>query len=304
MTQIRHILSATDLSGPARHAVDRAMFIAAETGAHLDVLHVVKRGAFEELRSIVGAETQEVERRIALHAQEDLGRLVAELGAARGVSADARVVVGTVVEKILAQAGEAATDLLVLGARGTGFLHHLLFGTMAERTLRRVARPTLVVRQLPHEPYRRALVAVDFSDSSAQALRVARALAPAAEFVLLHAYELPFEEKLQFAGVSNAVIEHYRGDAERLASGRLEAFAGAAGLDPATVRLVVCHGDPSRVILEREQAQDCDLIAVGKRGVSVVEELLLGSVTRHVLAGATADVLVAGPGTSAASSAA
>lgn len=303
MTQIRNILAATDLSGPARHAVDRAMLVAAETGARLDVLHVVRRGAFEELRSIVGAETQPLERRIALDAQEALGRLVAELGAARGVSAEARVAVGSVVEEILAQAGEDATDLLVLGARGTGFLRQLFFGTTAERALRKVARPTLVVRQLPHEPYRRALVAVDFSDSSSQALRTARALAPGAELVLLHAFELPFEEKLQSAGVSDAVIERYRGDAGRLASGRLASFAGAAGLDPAKVRLVVCHGEPSRVILEREQAQDCDLLALGKRGVSLVEELLLGSVTRHVLAGATADVLVVGPGTTAASSA-
>jgi nucleotide-binding universal stress UspA family protein len=304
MTQIRRILAATDLSGPSRHAVDRAMFIAAETGAHLDILHVVKRGAFEELRSIVGAETQDLERRIAEDAQEAVGNLVAELGAARGVSAEACVVVGPVVEEILAQAGKTATDLLVLGARGTGFLRQLLFGTTAERTLRKVARPTLVVRDVPHQTYRRALVAVDFSESSAQALQAARALAPAAEFALLHAYELPFEEKLQFAGISDAVIERYRADAERLASGRLAAFATEAGLDPATVRLVVRHGDPSRVILEHEQAQACDLLAVGKRGVSLVEELLLGSVTRHVLAGATADVLVVGPGTSAASSAA
>jgi nucleotide-binding universal stress UspA family protein len=89
MTQIRHILAATDLSGPARHAVDRAMFIAAESGARLDVLHVVRRDPFDELRRIIGAEAQELEQRSAQGAQEALGRLVAELGAARGVSAEA-----------------------------------------------------------------------------------------------------------------------------------------------------------------------------------------------------------------------
>jgi nucleotide-binding universal stress UspA family protein len=113
--------------------------------------------------------------------------------------------------------------------------------------------------------------------------------------LLLHAFELPFEEKLQFAGVSAAVIERYRRDAEQLATAQLAAFARAAGIEPAAARLTVCHGDPSRVILEYEQAQDCDLLVVGKRGLSVVEELLLGSVTKHVLAEATADVLVVGP---------
>jgi nucleotide-binding universal stress UspA family protein len=210
------------------------------------------------------------------------------------VSVEGRVAVGVVVEEIVAQAEAGAADLVVLGARGEGFLRHVLLGTTAERTLRRITRPMLVVRQVPHEPYRRVLVAVDFSDSSAEALRVARELAPAAELVLLHAFELPFEEKLQFAGVSAAVIERYRRESEQLATAQLAAFARAAGIEPAAARLTVCHGDPSRVILEYEQAQDCDLLVVGKRGLSVVEELLLGSVTKHVLAEATADVLVVG----------
>jgi nucleotide-binding universal stress UspA family protein len=294
MTRIRRILAATDLSGPARHAGERAMWIAAESGARLDTLHVVKQGAIDQLRRMLGGETPEVERRIAEESQAALASLVAELGAARGVSVEARVAVGVVVEEIVAQAEAGAADLLVLGSRGEGFLRHVLLGTTAERTLRRIARPMLVVRQVPHEPYRRVVVAVDFSDSSAEALRVARELAPAAELLLLHAFELPFEEKLQFAGVSAAVIERYRRDAEQLATGQLVAFARAAGIEPAAARLTVCHGDPSRVILEYEQAQDCDLLVVGKRGLSVVEELLLGSVTKHVLAEATADVLVVG----------
>lgn len=294
MTGIRRILAASDLSGPARHAVDRALRVAAETGARLDVLHVVKQGAIDHLRRILGGAMPEVEQGVVREAETALADLVAELGGDRGVSIEARVVVGAVVEEILAQAEAGSTDLLVLGARGAGFLRHLLVGTTAERTLRRIARPVLVVRQVPHEWYRRVVVAVDFSESSAEALRVARALAPSAQFVLLHAFELPFEEKLQFAGVSAAAIERYRRDAEQLATGQLAAFAGSAGIELTAARLAVCHGDPTRVILEREQAQDCDLLVVGKRGLSVVEELLLGSVTKHVLAEATADVLVVG----------
>jgi nucleotide-binding universal stress UspA family protein len=39
---------------------------------------------------------------------------------------------------------------------------------------------------------------------------------------------------------------------------------------------------------------DADLIVMGKRGQSMVEELLLGSVTKHVLAHSSSDVFIAG----------
>ncbi|MEO8250654.1 MAG: universal stress protein [Burkholderiales bacterium] len=45
-------------------------------------------------------------------------------------------------------------------------------------------------------------------------------------------------------------------------------------------------------MVEQEQEQACDLIVIGKHGRSMVEELLVGSVTSHVLAESAGDVLV------------
>jgi nucleotide-binding universal stress UspA family protein len=296
MNPIRRILAATDLSGPSRHAVDRAVRLADETGAQLAALHVVSQGAVDGLRRILDEDTPEVEARILDEARDALDRLLAELVANRSVSAEARIAVGVIVGEIVAQAEAEAADLLVLGARGEGFLRHLLLGTTAERLLRKTNRPVLLVRQLPHDRYRRVVVAVDFSASSVAALRLARTLAPAAELVLLHAFEVPFENKLQFAGVTDEAIARYRHQARQDALRELEAFAAAAGSAAAGARLSVHHGEASRVILEREQQEDCDLLVVGKRGKGVVEELLLGSVTKHVLAESSGDVLVASAG--------
>jgi len=55
------------------------------------------------------------------------------------------------------------------------------------------------------------------------------------------------------------------------------------------------RGDPSPVILAQALAQTADLIVLGKQGRSRAEELFLGSVTRHILAGSTCDVLVVSP---------
>jgi nucleotide-binding universal stress UspA family protein len=54
----------------------------------------------------------------------------------------------------------------------------------------------------------------------------------------------------------------------------------------------VLHGDPSSLIIEQEQERDCDLVVVGQRGESMVDDFLLGSVTKHVLQGSQGDVLV------------
>ncbi|MND54477.1 Universal stress protein family protein [compost metagenome] len=52
------------------------------------------------------------------------------------------------------------------------------------------------------------------------------------------------------------------------------------------------HGDPGWRIVEQEQELECDLIVVGKQGASALEELLVGSVTKHVLNESQCDVLV------------
>ena len=47
-----------------------------------------------------------------------------------------------------------------------------------------------------------------------------------------------------------------------------------------------------RHIIQKEQERDCDLIVMGKHGESMVEDLLLGSVTQRVLTESRGDVLV------------
>jgi len=54
------------------------------------------------------------------------------------------------------------------------------------------------------------------------------------------------------------------------------------------------HGAAMLRIIEHEQTTDADLIVMGKHGQSVMEELLLGSVTKHALAYSSSDVLIAG----------
>lgn len=290
MTSFTRLLAATDLSAPARHAADRAALLARELGASLALLHVVNPAPIERLRQLVADMPVEVGQRVLDATRDELRELGATVSKHRGITPGLQIATGPLIQELSAHAD--AVDLLVLGARGSSFMRHLLLGSTAERMLGKATRPMLVVKQPPHEPYRGVLVPVDFSTYSTRAVRAAQAVAPGANIVLLHAFEVPVEGKLRLAGVEADLIHRYRVAAKQDALAKLRQLRDDTGLAPETTRLVVVHGDASRNVVEQEQEQDCDLIVIGKHGESAIEDLLIGSVTKHVLAESQCDVLV------------
>lgn len=292
MTRLTTLLALTDLSAPSRHAVARAAMVAGETGARLELLHVLQRDTLDQLRALLGQDTTAVATRVVDETRAELAQLAAAACEARGISPGVHLATGTPLSEITRQADGCDADLIVLGAHGAGFMRHLLLGSTAERLLRKTLRPMLMVRQVPHETYRRLLVPVDFSPWSIAAIRLARAIAPSAKLILYNAYDVPYEGKLRIAGVAEEQILHYRNSARQDAERSLEAMAAQAGLAIADYRCVVTRGDAGSQILEQEQEQDVDLIVIGKHGKGMTEELLLGSTTKYVLAQSNCDVLV------------
>jgi nucleotide-binding universal stress UspA family protein len=289
---LRQILAATDLSAVSRHAAERAASVAAASGAALRLQHVVSGSALDELRTWLGAGTAP-EQAVLAAARQQLHALASQIGLAQGLDVQADLSTGVALDALLASADQHQADLLVLGARGASTLRRLALGSTAERLLRRSQRPLLVVRQKVHERYRRVLVPVDFSPWSGVTLALAQRVAPQAHLVLLHTYEAPFVDKLRFAGVDEATVEQYRRQAQAQASQQLHALAHEQGLAPGSWTPRLLPGEAWPRIIEQEQEQDCDLIALGKHGRHAAEELLLGSVTKTVLAEAQGDVLVA-----------
>lgn len=292
MIRLQHILAPTDFSAPARQAVERAARIAAASGARLTLQHVVSGGALDSLRQLFGAPPGDLQQRLLDAAHDQLQALAGELYATHGVSSGEHLSAGNPLAEISSQADAVDADLLVLGARGASLMRDLTVGSTTERVLRKSGRPLLVVRGSAARDYRRVLIPVDFSPRSAQAIALARRLAPQAELVLLHAFEVPFESRLRHAGISDEELAGLLANARREALTRMEALVAACGLPAEAVQAVVVHGDPSVQILDQEQLHGCELILIGKRGQGALEELLLGSVTRHVLSQARGDVLV------------
>ncbi len=293
MTKATTILAATDLSAPSRHAVERAFRLAAITDSELYLLHVTELDALDGLREMLGDDVLGVKAALNSDARARLGHLTGDAAIHRGVAARTCVAEGNPIHTIAAEADSLDAGLLVLGARGESFLRHALLGSTAARLLRKsVSRPVLVVKQAPHEAYRSVVVAVDFSPVSLQAIHLARSWAPGADVALLHAFELPYEGKLTFAGVDDQVIRRYVAQEAEVRRKRIHELAVAAGLTALDYSARIVHGDPAQQIIQMEQEFDADLIVVGKHGAHITEELLLGSVTKHVLAESQCDLLV------------
>lgn len=292
MTQLKCILGATDLSAPARRAMARAALISKETASKLELFHVANLAPLQLLRHLAAATPADMEQRVLDAAQQRLQDLATALEQHYGVSISAHVANGPLLGELAKKADAVAAGLLVCGSRGESVIRHTLLGSTATRLLSIAKCPVLVVKQAAHEPYRKLLVPVDFAPSSLRAIRHAQSIAPGAEIVLLHAFDVPFEGLLRYANVDGDAITHYRSVAEQEATRKIRALSAEAGLSPYASTTLVLHGDSRLRIIEQEQEQDCDLIVMGKHGKSVFEELLLGSVTKHVLAESESDILV------------
>lgn len=289
MTSLNHVLVATDLSTSARNAAERAAQLSKAQNASLDLLYVANPAPFERLKQVVVPDEDLLKRALET-AKEKIHALAGMLFQRYDIASGAQVAPGSVVTEITRVVQDKHIDLLVCGAKGQSLARRLLLGSTVQRMLSRMLCPLLVVKQAPRDAYRTLLVPVDFSPSSLRAIELAKSVAPQAEIILLHVFEAPFEGSMRFAYIDQNTLNHYRNVIRKDAVEQLAALSQAAGL--ANARQVVVHGDPSWRIAEMEQELDCDLIVIGKQGESVLEELLIGSVTKHVLNESQCDVLV------------
>jgi nucleotide-binding universal stress UspA family protein len=283
------LLTATDLSPSSRYTTQRAVMLAQQTGAQLELVHVIEKRELEELQRLLGETLKE---NIRSQTKELLGKLASDTGEPLGVSIGCHVVEGEVLESITEQADLLRADLLIIGARGASLTLQQLLGATAERLLRVIRCPVLTVKQSPLKAYQSVLVPIDFSPWSIGAIRLAQTVAPQAKLTLLHAYEVPFEAQMRIAGEKKGEIQNYRDKVCQEAKTRLNQTAKDAGVTSGWHPLVV-HGNAVQKILEQEDEQGVDLLIIGRHGLGVVEELFLGSNARQLLIHAKCDVLIA-----------
>jgi nucleotide-binding universal stress UspA family protein len=201
-----------------------------------------------------------------------------------GVDAHGHLMHGEPVRCLTAKARAVAADLVVVGTRGGSVLAAML-GSTPERLASMDQHRVLLVRRTAARAYRKVVIAADEDSRLGEQLAAAEFVSAKAA-VVLHAYRAPFESTLISYGASGRELARYRTSARREAELRMSKLMLKTGIDSS--QLVLHHGSPVEV-LERF---DPESLMVLSRGRARARQLLLGSVTRAVVAHCHADVLL------------
>jgi nucleotide-binding universal stress UspA family protein len=291
----KRIVCATDFSPASGAAVRRAALAADRYGAQLAIVHVVPSSLWDDagqwLAELAGAGPPDPEQACG-QARQRLQRFAHELveDAGHGCTVDVRY--GRPAAQIAAAARDLGADLLVVGSHGAYPVRDLVMGSTAQKLLRIAPCPLLVVKRPPPFDYRTVLLPTDFSSPAARAAEAARTLLPDATFHLVHAFELPYDGLMRYAGIDDATVQTYRAAAQAALAARLAAIAKEFGASPGRAIAHVRHGYAPTRIDEWIVELAVDLVAIAAHGKSELEAAFLGSVSAHVVQTAPCDVLL------------
>lgn len=148
MIRYRNVLLATDFSAAARAAAEHAVAVASASEAELHLLHVIEEFSYWESFNLKHFPSQEVFEELESNARIALADLAQdeELGA----RALTHVRHGKPFLEIIRAARELEADVLVIGSHGQSGLSETLFGSTAEKVVRKAPCAVLVVRHPEH----------------------------------------------------------------------------------------------------------------------------------------------------------
>ncbi|MCE8011619.1 universal stress protein [Billgrantia desiderata] len=255
MTQT--LLFACDLSAENRAAFARAIRLATESGARLDVIHVLDpylpRRVLHDLEAAVVDDMQAIMTDI----REDY--------ALPEPSVMLQTVAGATYAEIVREAHDREVDMIVLGSHRKRGQNDLIIGTTLARVLRSAPCPVLSVIQPANRDWQEILLPVDFSLASRNTLREVLKRFPESHLTLLHAWDIPGEREMgsdsDYARWRDREVERLRCQLER----ETDQLMGELDSVP-DVDLVLEQGDPLEVLVTRLRRQPPDLLALSSRG--------------------------------------
>jgi nucleotide-binding universal stress UspA family protein len=270
------ILVPVDFSQSSLRALEWAGALAAGRRAQVVAVHAIEPTPLTTLAETADAMSRRFEER--LH-RACLGL------SGKGIPLLTHCAVGKPWHVVQGAVREFDADMVVMGNRGLSPIRRTLLGSVADRVLRTVAVPVLVLHaaDLPRE-HLRVIVATDFSADAGEAIaafrqvflrsmirlevRIVHATVPPE---LLEGAEVPLLERVDWRRLDTEAFEA----ADRAAS----AFR-ADGVDAA---ISVVRGTAARAVLAEARAWHADMIVLGRRGTSGFERLILGSTAERVI---------------------
>ena len=250
-------------------------------------IHMLRRGDVARRQTRVTQEKKATE----------LVKVVVELLKASGIHAKSVVRWGKPAEQILNEACEMRADLVVVGARGTGDTQQFLLGSVAQKVMKYADASVLLVRD-KYAKVRRVLLATDGSKYSEQVAQflLDLSLPLTSEVVLVTALQSHIATWLKTPTIDLETNRQLLAELQKaeewkaweLLSKTKDQFEEGGY----RVSSLVLKGEPAQEILSAASTINPDLIAVGAKGLTGVENFLLGSVAQRVARFAKYSVLI------------
>lgn len=299
MLEIKRILVPTDLSPSATAALHVARDVAERYGAEIQVLHVrTPSVTIPGLSRLMGDTSRADKSQVyEAHVREQLQDFLEGYTPSTAVQREG----SRPSTEILEQAAAAEADLIVIGTHGHRSLDHPALGGTAGDVVRKAPMPVLTVRIREDERwefggFRRVIAAVDFGAHTDDIVRAAKALARRYEAKLSLIFVAEEHRVPIFSDTGMMTVTTLKVDDEiaSRADEALRQLDSSTGESIPGTTYEVRRGNPAREIVAFADDREGDLIVLGRRGHSVHEGLLLGTVTEHVVRRSMCPVLTIG----------
>lgn len=270
------ILFPTDFSEVSLHALKNCISLLFKIGAKkLYLVHIVDITATD----IEALELVKID-------EEQLEKLAHELRE-KGIDVETTTKLGIPPTEIAEIAREKDVDLVVTPSKGENILRQMLLGSTASNLVRTTKKPVLLVRYEWREEgikcmcdcskiFEKPLIALDFSKCSIKVMAAVKKFEEhVKEGILLHVVDYGKPEKLE--------------ENTRRAKEQLERYAKIVKFP---VEKQVGFGVASQDIIGMSIAKRATLIVIGKKGRSILKDLLLGSTAERVVRDSKSPVLL------------
>jgi nucleotide-binding universal stress UspA family protein len=293
-SEARSIVVATDFSPTAGLALARACELAKERGDRIVLAHAVSIEPVPMAGPELLVLPVDYESKIHEASETALQKLVDETKQ-KGVEVTGALAVGPPVDVVLQAVEEHDAALIVIGTRGMSGFKHLLLGSVAEAVVRRSKVPVLTVHPSDERPLSKighVIVPTDFSDEAAHVIEHLVDVLPSEQrpkLTLLHVYQLPVivAPLVGLAPEMPTLAEDARAEAHKALDPLAEVLRGQ-GFE---VEVIGREGDPATVISDLTEQPGADLVVMSTRGLSKLEQILLGSTAERVVQHARCPVL-------------
>jgi nucleotide-binding universal stress UspA family protein len=143
MLIVKKILCPTDFSAASKRAIELAVPIAEKFEAQIYFVHVVPEIPHVTASPTAHFDVPEYERLLRSDAEKQLAEVAKSVP---GVKTHQILLHGNAADGILKAADENKVDLIVIATAGATGWEHVVFGSVAEKVVRRAPCPVLSIR--------------------------------------------------------------------------------------------------------------------------------------------------------------